>query len=193
MSCLYGSLFGLNIVVKTQANLSDLGARKSLSPVHKLTSVGAALLAAALVTYLCNAAALTYLLAVLKINFGSSAPALYVVTLAGSVTGVSLGFLVGAVGKASEGIKITGLSVVMLFLCFMSGLMVADMRQTVEQNFPWFNRINPAALISDSFYSLNIYSTSYRLVRNIVTLAAISVVCMVGGYILTRRRRYASL
>jgi ABC-2 type transport system permease protein len=193
MSCLFASLAGLNFVIKNQGNLSQIGARRCVSPVHKLKSVTAGLLANMLVCYVLNAVGLSYLIFVLRINFGASALPLYGITLVGSVMGVALGFFVGSIGRAGEGAKSALLSAVSMFFCFMSGLMVSNMRQVVDKYAPWFNRINPAALISDSFYSLNIYPTYDRLVRNLVTLVIIAAVCTAGGFLMTRRQKYASL
>jgi ABC-2 type transport system permease protein len=161
--------------------------------VHKLKTVTASLLATAIISFVCNAAALAYLLFVLKINFGASAIPLFGITLVGSAAGVALGFFVGSIGRLAEGAKIAILTSASMLCCFLSGLMVANMRITVDKYAPWFNRINPAALISDSFYALNIYPTYGRLIRNLVTLAIIAVICTAAGFVLTRRQKYASL
>lgn len=193
MSNLFGTMAGLAIVIGCQGNLSDIGARKCVSPIHKLKTITASLLAVALVTYLCSAVALIYLIGILKVDFGAPALPLFGIALVGSLVGVSLGFFVGSVGRAGEGPK-TGLLVsVSMFLCFCSGLMVANMRAVIEGFAPWFNKINPAALISDSFYSLNIYDTYDRLAANIITLLALTAAFTFGGFLLTRRKKYASL
>ena len=93
----------------------------------------------------------------------------------------------------SEGMKIGILISVSMFFCFLSGLCVGKMYALVERYAPWFNRINPAALISNSFLALNIYGGSDRLTANLLTLGGYAVFFTLGGYYLTRRRRYASL
>ncbi len=193
MSCLFGTLAGLNIVIRSQGNLSDIGARTCISPIYKLKTITASLLAVTLVNYLCNVIGLLYLVFALGIDFGAPILPLFGIALAGSLTGVSLGFFVGAIGRADEGHKTGILVAVSMFFCFMSGLMVGNMRAVVDKYAPWFNKINPAALISDSFYSLNIYDTYDRLIQNIVTLLIITAVCTFGGFMLTRRQKYASL
>lgn len=193
MSCLFGTLAGLNIVIRSQGNLSDIGARKCISPIHKLKTITASLLAVTLINFLCNVFGLLYLVFALGIDFGAPIFPLFGIALAGSLTGVSLGFFVGAIGRADEGHKTGILVAVSMFFCFMSGLMVGNMRAVVDKYAPWFNKINPAALISDSFYSLNIYDTYDRLIQNIVTLLIITAVCTLGGFMLTRRQKYASL
>jgi ABC-2 type transport system permease protein len=193
MACLFASLSGITLAIKNQGNLSDVGARKCVSCADKLKSAAAGLAAAVLVNFVCNAIGLAYLLYVLRINFGAAALPLFGITFVGSLTGVAIGFLVGSVGTASENVKTVVLVSVIMLCCFFSGLMAYNMRMVVDKYAPWFNRINPAALISDSFYSLNIYSTYERLLRNLITLAVIAAVCLIGGFLAVRRKKYASL
>ena len=80
-----------------------------------------------------------------------------------------------------------------LFSCFLSGLMVGNMRQIVEDTCPIINKINPAALISDSFYSIATYDSLNRYFQNIGTLILWAIVFVSGGFFMTRRRKYASL
>ena len=65
-----------------------------------------------------------------------------------------------------------GTAVTMTF-CFLSGLMVGDMRMNIENSCPIINKINPAALITDSFYALEIYDTYDRFLTNIFLTGAI--------------------
>ncbi len=193
MSTLFGSMAGLSVVVRTQGNLSDIGARRCVSPENKLVSITAGLLAMTLVNFICSTISLGYLLFVLKINFGAPLlPLLGIIAIA-SLTGVSMGFFVGSFGTMSENIKNSILTGVSMILCFFSGLMVGNMYGYVQLYAPWLNKISPAALITDSFYSLNIYDTYDRLIGNLATLLLISIVFIIGGFLLTRRRKYASL
>jgi ABC-2 type transport system permease protein len=53
--------------------------------------------------------------------------------------------------------------------------------------------INPAALITDAFYSLYIYESLSRFFLNIGILSGFSVVLAAASYLFVRRERYASL
>lgn len=77
--------------------------------------------------------------------------------------------------------------------CFFSGLMSNTMKGTVAEHCPIFNEINPAAVISDSFYCLNLYDDYRRFTVKIISMAIYTVLFTLGGYVLTRRRKYASL
>ena len=71
--------------------------------------------------------------------------------------------------------------------------MMGNMRIIVEQYAPFFNRINPAALMSDCFYSLAIYDSLERYTRNILTLLLLSFIFCLLGFLCTRRKKYASI
>lgn len=193
MSCLFGSMAGLAVVTNTQGNLSAIGARRCTSPIHKLVQITAGLLAVTLVSFLCSAVSLLYLIAVLKIDFGAPVLPLIGIIAVGSLAGISMGFFVGSFGRMGEGAKTAILIAVSLILCFFSGLMVGNMYGYVQMYAPWLNKISLAALITDSFYSLNIYDTYDRLLQNLLTLCIISALFTIGGFLLTRRQKYASI
>ena len=71
--------------------------------------------------------------------------------------------------------------------------MANNIKPMIISKAPWFNEINPAALISDSFYCLNVYSDYDRYIQKNITMLILSVLLAVIGLILTRRRKYASL
>ena len=103
------------------------------------------------------------------------------------------GFFVGAIGAFSEGTKQGILVSGSLLLCFLSGLMVGNMWIIVENTCPVINRISPAALISRAFYTLGIQDNLNQYYQCILTLVGISALFCLGGFLLTRRKRYASI
>ena len=68
-----------------------------------------------------------------------------------------------------------------------------NMKNIVEQHFPILNKVNPAALISDAFYSVSVYENMERYRMNLMILGAITVLCTVFCVIKLRRERYDSL
>ena len=134
-----------------------------------------------------------YLIFVLRIDFGDKIPQIVLTTVIGGFAGIAMGFFIGSIGKISTNAKLGILTSISLILCFFSGLMAHNMRMKVENIFPILNKISPAALIADSFHSLNIYGVSERFYTNIITLIIISVIFTIGGLILTRRDSYANL
>lgn len=190
---LFGSITGLHIAINNQANLSPIGARRNCSPTPKLVSMLAALIGSFIVQAICVIISVSYIAFVLKVDFGARLPLVYVSGIIGGITGVSMGFFVGSLGSMSEGIKV-GISMAFsMICCFLSGLMVANMKAILAEKAPWVNEINPAALISDSFYCLDVYSDYDRYIRKSVTLLIICAAFILTGSLLTRRKKYASV
>ncbi len=193
MVALYGAITGLHVTINAQANLSALGARKTCSPTPKSVSLTAGLLGSYLIQTLCMVICVTFIAFILKVNLGSRLPLVYLAAILGGITGVSLGFFVGALNLFRVELKM-GISIaVIMLLCFLSGLMVGNMKAIIAQKMPWFNKINPAAVISDSFYCLNIDSGYDRFIQKIITMLIISVTFTALGVLVTRRKKYASL
>lgn len=188
-----GSTTGIHIATSNQGNLSALGARKCCSPTNKLVSISAGLLGSFAVQALCTIISVSYIAFVLKIDFGSRLPLAYLSAVIGGILGVSFGFFIGSIGRMSENAKMAISTSVSMICCFFSGLMVSNMKAVIEQKVPWFNEINPAALISDTFYCLNIYNNYDRFIQKIVTMLIMITIFTIGGFLLTRRRKYASL
>lgn len=193
MACLFTAMSGMYVSLHNQGNLSALGARKNVSPMHKMISIIGELLAHTIFNFIANLIAFAYIVLVLKIDLTIHLPLAILTLFIGCMTGVFFGFFVGAIGRMSEGTKIGIILGVDMTLCFLSGLMVGSMRIIVDMVFPIFNRINPAALIADSFYSLATFDSFTRYTQNILTLLLFVAFFCIGGFLLTRRKKYASL
>ena len=185
MTALFGSMSGLFVAQENQGDLSALGARRCCSPVNKLTSI-------TVVEMICMVISVTFLRFVLKVDFGSKLPLVYLAAVLGGIMGISMGFFVGSF-RIKEGLKMSVVMAVSMTCCFFSGLMSNTMKGTVAEHCPIFNEINPAAVISDSFYCLNLYDDYRRFTVKIISMAIYTVLFTLGGYVLTRRRKYASL
>lgn len=193
MVALLGSNTGIYIAIDSQANLSPLGARKSCSPVKKAASLAAALLSRFAEQAVCLIIAITYTVFVLGVDFGNNIPMVYLSGIISGMVGVSFGFFIGSFGNMTESTKSAISTAVSLISCFFSGLMVGNMKGLVDMYVPWFNEINPAAVISDAFYCLNIYDNYDRFIEKIITMLIMTFIFSAGGFLLTRRRKYASL
>lgn len=193
MAAFFGSISGLYIAINNQGNLSAIAARKCISPTNKLTSITASLLASFVAQVICVSIGITYILFILKVDMGDKIPMVYLSGAVGSLTGVTMGFFIGSFGRLNQNMKMAISMSVTMLSCFLSGLMFGNMKAVIEQNAPIINKINPAALISDLFYCLNIYDDYKRYTEKFVTLLILSVIFTIGGFLLTRRKKYASL
>ena len=193
MAAFFGSISGLYIAINNQGNLSAIAARKCISPTNKLTSITASLLASFVAQVVCVSIGITYILFILKVDMGDKIPMVYLSGAVGSLNGVTMGCFIGSFGRLNQNVKMAISMSVTMLSCFLSGLMIGNMKSVIEMYVPIVNRINPAALISDLFYCLNIYNDYRRYTEKFVTLLILSVVFTIGGFLLTRRKKYASL
>jgi ABC-2 type transport system permease protein len=192
MAALFGGFWGVKEITDIQADLSPQGARFNMAPVHKLKAFGSSFTAAIAVQFAAMLLLLAYLTLVLKIDFGGQLPFVLLTCLIGSITGVTYGAMISAVGK-NENIKMAILIGSSMAFSFLAGLMAPDIRYTVTHAVPFLQYLNPAYLISDAFYSLYYYTTYTKFFLSIGLLAGYSVLFYLVVYFITRRQKYASL
>ena len=193
MACLYGCFIGMRCPMDMQANLSALGARRSVTPTHRLKLIMADMLATFVIHFASVLLFLVYLRFVLQVNFGAEISFIVLASAAGSIVGVSFGMLVSSLGKIGEGMKIAIILGTSMVCSFFAGLMVPSVKDMIERYIPILNRINPAALIADTFYSLSVYKDMERYYRNLMILLGMSVLLLVLSFIRVRRERYDSI
>ena len=193
MVCLFASFAGCDRILKIQANVSVLGQRRNMIPIHKLKSIMADFAACEIVQYSIVLLLLAYMKMVLKLQFGDNLPQILLLLLFGTSYGIMFGIFVGSRPWMEEGMKIGVLVCVGLIFSAMSDLMISGIKDGIEHTIPVINDINPAALITDSFYALNIYETNERFFGNIICLGTGIVLFTLVSYAMVRRSRYASL
>lgn len=193
MACLFTALAGIYIAMENEGNLSTLAARKNVSATKKHITILGELLATCIVETILTLIGFFFIILVLRIDLTMRLPLSILTIFLSTITGVSFGFFMGCIGPKSDGGKIGMVFAIVMPCCFFSGLMMGNMRIVVEKYVPIFNRINPAALISDCFYSLQIYESYDRYIQNMVTLFLLSVLFCFLGLLFTRRKRYASI
>ena len=193
MACLYGCFIGFGSAITLQANLTALAARRCVTPTHKLKLIVTEQIASFLIGYVDVIILLFYLRNILKLDFQGQMGRMLLISLFGSLIGVSIGIFVGSFGKMSEGIKVSIILAISMVCSFLSGLMNSSMKDLVEKHAPIINRINPAALISDAFYCINVYNDPARYYRNLITLAGMSIAFVLASFLLIRRNRYDSI
>ncbi len=189
MVAMYGCLIGRQTAMNSLPNYSAIGIRRSCSAIRSSAEISSGLIAGFAAEALCMTVCVTFIEFVLKVDLGGDLLLIYLTAILGGILGVALGFCVCSSFRIADGI----LTASILLLCFMSGLMINNMKMIVAEKAPWFNMINPPALISDSLYCLSIYSDLSRYAEKTISIAVITAVLCIIGVVITRRRRYASL
>lgn len=193
MTCLYGGILGLVAINQNLANMTNQGKRISVSSTKKSYIVLASVLASYIVQLIGVAILFTYTIFVLKVDYGDKLFLDIILTMVGSLAGLSLGVMVGSVFKASENTK-TGIVIsVTMVGCFLSGMMGITMKYLIDKNIPIINKINPASMITDGFYSLYYYDTLDRFILNLISLLIFAFILIFISYISLRRQKYDSI
>jgi ABC-2 type transport system permease protein len=192
MACLYGNFLGTFAINNIQADLSPLGMRRSVTPTHKMQVILSEFITNVSIHFF-NLIVLIIYIKLLGVVLGGNIGLILIVCLAGAVNGVALGMLIGVSCKKSANFK-TGISLaVSMSLSFLAGLMFAGMKGVVQVKAPIVNLINPAALISDTFYSMTVFDSMERFTMDIAILLAETVVMLLISFIIVRRERYDSI
>jgi ABC-2 type transport system permease protein len=193
MACLYGSFLGLKEITDIQGDLSKRAARINMAPVHKMKMFIYSFCAALFIQYVEILIVLGYLHFALKVDFGNQLPYILLLCFVGCTTGISLGTMVSALVKKGEGPKTAILVITSMVSSFLAGMMNVNMKYIIEKNVPLLSYINPAALITDGFYTLYYYNTHERFFVNIAILTGLSIIFCLTTYAVIRRQKYASL
>lgn len=192
-AALSGIYLGIKACCDSQANLSALGARRCITPTHKLKLILCSFLVLFFIQFF-NVMVLTGVVqCIFHIDLGGNAGGIVLINLLGSMIGVSLGILIGSVSQISFGLKMGFGVLFTLFPGFLAGLMFGNMKNLIEQRCPIVNRMNPAAVLSDSYYCMAVYNDTGRMARNLLILAVMCGVCVAVSFVMVRRERYDSI
>ncbi len=193
MACMYTGMLGLTSINNCLANMSNKGKRISVSPNKKSTIVLSSLIGSYIVSLLGLSILLLFLLFVLKVDFGNNMLLVILLSMIGSLAGISLGVLVASVFKLSEGAKTGIIIAISMFLSVLSGMTGVTLKYVIDTNVPIVNLINPNNLITDGFYSLYYYNTLDRHFRDLIYLIIFVIICLVISFFSLRREQYDSI
>lgn len=193
MSCLYGGTIGLVAISNNLANMSDKAKRKSISPTSKSSMLLSSLLASYIVQIIGVALLLLFLYLILKIDFGTNPLFVIILTLSGSLAGLTTGVFIGTVLKCNESVKTGIIIAITMFFCCLAGMMGITLKYVIDTNIPILNIINPANMITDGFYSLYYYETLNRFWFNVASLLIYSLILILISYKTLRRQKYDSI
>lgn len=193
MACLYGGYIGLSASMGLQANISPLGARRCITPTHKMKLI----LSEAISSFSIHMVNILILLAVLKyayqVELGGNTWLTLLIAAFGVLIGVSFGIFVGAAFRFSEGAKVGIITGFSMLGSFCAGLMDQHVKHSLDTAVPFLNRINPAAVITDALYCVHIYDDPGRMAENLIILGVMSLVLVSASFFVTRRQRYAGI
>lgn len=193
MTCLYGGILAMTAINNSLANMGNVGKRTAVAPISK----GKLMISSVLASYITELIGISllfiYTIFLLKVDYGNNLPLIIVLTLAGSLAGLSLGIVVATTLKTNENTKTGILIAVTMFGCFLSGMMGITMKYMVDKNVPIINKLNPASMITDGLYSLYYYDTFSRYYTNIISLLIFSAIMIGISIIQLRKQKFETL
>ena len=193
MACLFGGYVGYTIGIQLQANINKVAIRRNISSFGKLKMIVCDTLVGWGVQTVNVSVCLLYLKYILKIDIGSNMPKMFAVCMVGSLIGVSSGIFIGCLGNMSYEFKIGVITTYSILSSFLAGLMIAQIKGAIEKYCPIVNRINPAALISDAIYSMDIYDEPSRFNLDMFMMIFMAVLFTGVSFLIMRRKRYDSI
>lgn len=193
MTCLYGGILGAVAINWCLANMTNVGKRLSMTPVSKIKLVFSSTLAGYLIQLVGIALLFIFTAGILNVNYGDQMGKILMLSIVGSLAGTTMGVAVTSALKISDGAK-TGIIIGITMLgCFFSGMMGVTMKYVIDKNVPIINKINPANMITDGFYSLYYYDTLDRFYTNIAELLIFSGIMLAIAILSLRKQKYESL
>ena len=193
MTCLYGGVVGMEAMNQSLPNMDNKGKRIAVSPTKKIQIVLSSLLASYIVQLLGVFLLFIFLLFVLNIDFGNHILLCIILSIVGSLAGLSIGLFISTIIKSNENNKVGIIIAISMFCSFLSGMMGITMKYIIDKNIPLLNMINPGNMITDGFYSLYYYNTYDRYIFNVSSLIIFSVVLLTISGLILRRQKYDSI
>lgn len=193
MTCLYGGVISMEAMNYSLANMSSQGKRISVSPTKKGKMVLSSLLASFIVQLAGIFLLLIFIILVLKVDFESNMLLVILLSIIGSFAGLTLGLFVAVLFKTNENSKVGMIIAISMAFSFLSGMMGVTMKYIIDKNIPILNKINPANMITDAFYSLYYYDTLDRYIFNVGCLCVFAILLLIISGIILRRQKYDSI
>lgn len=193
MACLYGSMLSMYVLNYSQANISSVGKRVSVSSSKKTSLLLSGFFASYIVQLIGIFLLLFVTLFLFKVDYGNNLIYVFILSLFGSLAGLALGIAISSINNISEVTKNGILISIIMFFCFLSGMMGVSMKYIIDKNIPFLNKINPANMITDGFYSLYYYDNLNRFYFNLLSLFIFSIIMILLSLRNLRRQEYDSI
>jgi hypothetical protein len=196
MTCMMSMTYAVVSITLTQANLSALGARRSIAPLAKWRQVSATLCASCFASFLSLLVAFVYIRYVCGISAGGREPLAVVAIALSSLLATAYGLLIGSIARLSQGMKIGICTIVACIGALFAGLYgqyAMNISDAISRNMPAVHLLNPVKQVSDLFYDLLYYDSYQPFLQTSGVILAMSALCLSAAVMLMRRQRYEHL
>lgn len=182
MMCLYGAHWGLKSSEHLQANNSTVAIRTNIAPTNKMKLVLMDLLSVFAILLFEFLVLFAFIRFGLNVDFGSNYLVIILVSLAGMLMSISLGYFIGIYLRTSESARTSVVTSVTLVFCFLAGMQIPSTGYLIRRYLPFLAYLNPASLITDSYYITYYYQDMSRAYLNIGLLLLYAVLIGIAAY-----------
>ena len=193
MTCLYGAILSMYSLNQVLPNMTNKGKRVSVAPVPKSKLIISSLCAGFITQLIGVLLLFIYSVLILNVDYGSNILLVLLLTLVGSLAGLSLGIFVTTYIKGNENSKLGMIIGITMAFSFFAGMMGITMKYIIDKNLPILNQINPVSMITDGLYSLYYYDTYNRYIFDLISLLIFSFVLITLSFNKLRRQKYDSI
>lgn len=191
MTCLYGGFIAMSAISNSLASASNRGKRVAISPIKKSTAILSSL-CASFIVQLIGALLLLIYINIIGVNLHTNLISLFVITILGVLSGISIGLIVSVMINKSEDTKLGIIIAISMALSVLSGMTGVSLKYVIDSKIPFINKINPAAMITDGLYAVY-YENSTRFLNNIISLIIFISLLIVISILYMRRKKYDNI
>ena len=191
MTCLYGGFIAMSAISNSLASASNRGKRVAKSPIKKSTSILSSL-CASFIVQLIGALLLLIYINIIGVNLHTNLISLFVITILGVLSGISIGLIVSVMINKSEDTKLGIIIAISMALSVLSGMTGVSLKYVIDSKIPFINKINPAAMITDGLYAVY-YENSARFLNDIISLIIFISLLIVISILYMRRKKYDNI
>ena len=196
MAALFCGQVGMLAICEAQPNLSPLGARRAVGATSRGKTLLATLAASWLIAFSCLLVAFFYIRFAVGIDFAGREAACVAAIALAALLSTALGTLLGSLPKVGFGVKTGLLTALTCLLSLFAGLYgepCMELADSIARSYPVLASLNPAKVITDTFYSLYYYDSLVPFFEKTGILLAMAAVLFAASALFVRRQRYASL
>ena len=191
MTCLYGGFIAMSAISNSLASASNRGKRVAISPIKKSTAILSSL-CASFIVQLIGALLLLIYINIIGVNLHTNLISLFIITILGVLSGISIGLIVSVMINKSEDTKLGIIIAISMALSVLSGMTGVSLKYVIDSKIPFINKINPAAMITDGLYAVY-YENSTRFLNNIISLIIFISLLIVISILYMRRKKYDNI
>lgn len=191
MTCLYGGFIAMSAISNSLSSASNRGKRVAISPIKKSTAILSSLCASFIVQLIGTLILLIYI-NIIGVNLYTNLISLFVITILGVLSGISIGLIVSVMINKSEDTKLGIIIAISMALSVLSGMTGVSLKYVIDSKIPFINKINPAAMITDGLYAVY-YENSARFLNNIISLIIFISLLIVISILYMRRKKYDNI